>query len=114
MPDIPRAAVRAAAEVLLRQYESECNAGHLTWRDFEHAAREVLDAAAPALGEHAAQEILAHCDRYAPLDAARLGMWRRHFGIAARVAADALLTADDQKRLAAGALGRAAGRDRDA
>jgi hypothetical protein len=50
MADIPPAAVQAAAEVMFRQYESQYNADHLTWRDFEQDAREVLEAAAPHIG----------------------------------------------------------------
>ena len=48
MAAIPPAAVQAAAEVLLRQYESQYNADHLTWRDFERDAREILEAAREA------------------------------------------------------------------
>jgi hypothetical protein len=44
---ISGAAVQAAAEVLLRQYGSEYDASHLTWRDFTDPAREVLEAALP-------------------------------------------------------------------
>jgi hypothetical protein len=51
MPEIPQAVVRAAAEVMLRQYGSEHDASHLTWQDFEFAANEILEAAAPLLAE---------------------------------------------------------------
>jgi hypothetical protein len=46
--DIPPAAVQAAAEVMLRQYESQYEAGHLTWRGFEDDARQILEAAREA------------------------------------------------------------------
>lgn len=41
-------AVQAAAEVLLRDYQSEYDADHLTWRDFAGLARKVLEAAVAA------------------------------------------------------------------
>jgi hypothetical protein len=46
---LPEAAVRAGAEVRLRQYESEYEAGHLTWRDFAAEVTEILEAALPYL-----------------------------------------------------------------
>ena len=45
MSAIPEAAIQAAAEVMLRQYDSEYSAAHLTWRDFADSAREILEAA---------------------------------------------------------------------
>jgi|HubBroStandDraft_6_1064221.scaffolds.fasta_scaffold54087_6 type VI protein secretion system component VasF len=51
MSEMPEGAVQAAAEVRLRQYLSEYDASHLTWRDFEQDAREMLEAAAPLLAE---------------------------------------------------------------
>jgi hypothetical protein len=48
MADYPDEAVQRAAEVMLRQYESQYDAPHLTWRDFADSAREILDAAAAA------------------------------------------------------------------
>jgi hypothetical protein len=111
VPEIPDAAVRAAAEKLLRQYESEYSADHLTWRDFKDPAREVLEAAAPAMAEAIAQKILAHMEARGPAAGTPLGgtlrrAWRRHFSIAARVAAFAFSTDDDIKRMAAEALAR--------
>lgn len=50
---IPDVAIQAAAEVRLRQYDSEYDASHLTWRDFADAAREMLEAALPHLGSRA-------------------------------------------------------------
>lgn len=49
MSDLPAEAVQAAAEVRLRQYESEYDAARLTWRDFATDMTEVLEAAAPHL-----------------------------------------------------------------
>jgi hypothetical protein len=48
MTGVPETAVQAAAEILLRDYESEYSAAHLTWRDFADLARRVLEAAAGA------------------------------------------------------------------
>jgi hypothetical protein len=63
VPDVPAPAIQAAAEVLFRQYESEYSASHLTWRDFADQAREVLEAAMPAIERASrrkvAREILA-------------------------------------------------------
>ncbi len=48
-PKVTEAAVQIVAEQMLRRYESEYNADHLTWRDFADDARADLDAALPAL-----------------------------------------------------------------
>jgi hypothetical protein len=56
MADYPDEVVQRAAEVMLRQYETQYDAAHLTWRDFAASAREVLDAAFPVaeiVTEHA-------------------------------------------------------------
>jgi hypothetical protein len=42
--DLTERAVEAVAENMLRRYEQEYNADHLTWRNFEDAAREDVDA----------------------------------------------------------------------
>jgi hypothetical protein len=112
MPRVPDNAVQAAAEVLLRQYESEYSAPHLTWRDFTGPAREILEAAAPVLAEAVARKIQAHAGRQFPKsDPARVPgqpdrwrTWHRHFGIAARIAAGAFSTREDQLREAAQAI----------
>jgi len=112
VPRVPDDAVQAAAEVMLRQYETEFSAPHLTWRDFADPAREILEAAAPALAEAAAQKITGHMESFgppAPLTPAdpvgrQHRAWRRHFGIAARVAAGAFSTREDQLREAAQAI----------
>lgn len=46
---VPDSAVKAAAEVMLRQYDEEYDASYLSWNDFADVAREVLEAAAPIL-----------------------------------------------------------------
>jgi hypothetical protein len=109
MPDLPESATRAVAEALLRQYESQYDAGHLTWRDFEVSAREITAAAAPILAEEVARKILAHMDAHGPGPSALPGSrhaWRRHFGIAAQIASLAFSSGDDIKRAAAEAVAR--------
>ena len=115
MPDLPESAVQAAAEVLLRDYESQYSADHLTWRDFEELARRVLNAAARPVADAVAEKILAHMDAHVPktrllggkpAETERLRAWRRHFGIAARVAAGAFSTREDDLREAADAIAR--------
>jgi hypothetical protein len=65
MPDYPGTAVQHAAEVMLRQYESQYNAEHLTWRDFADDARAILDAAAPDLAQRY-EDLLASIWLYVP------------------------------------------------
>ena len=83
----------------------------------ETLMRIVLEAAAPAMAEHAAGKITAHMENFGPRKprgalepVADIGRhyraWRRHFGIAARIAARAFMTDDDMKREAAAALNR--------
>jgi hypothetical protein len=62
VPDVPDVAVRAAAKVLFRQYESEYSAGHLTWRDFTVPAREILGAAMPAIDAGIRSHLAAEID----------------------------------------------------
>lgn len=70
-------------------------------------ARAALDAAAPLLAEAVAQAILAHAERQHPRDPEHIPTaWHRHFSIAARVAAGAFDTREDQLRMAAEAIGR--------
>lgn len=113
MPEVPDAAVKAAAEVMLRQYESEYSAAHLTWRDFADPAREILGAVAPAMADHVARKILAHMEEHGPRDG--LGnplesmtgrAWRRYLAIAAQAASLAFSTPEDIRREAAEALNR--------
>ena len=102
MAEFPEEVIRKAAEVRLRQYDSEYNADHLTWKDFASEVTEILDAVAEDLGNHAAEKIAEHRDSHGdsmPPD--RLGTWRRHFGIAARIASRAFLGDGDLKAIAA-------------
>lgn len=46
---------QAAAEVMLRQYESQYEAGHLTWEDFASDATAVLAAGLGALRQQVQQ-----------------------------------------------------------
>jgi hypothetical protein len=61
LPEIPEAAVQAAAEVLFRDYESQYAADRLTWRDFAALARQSLEAALPHLRPGMATEWGVHC-----------------------------------------------------
>jgi hypothetical protein len=112
VPRVPDGAVQAAAEVMLRQYESAYSAPRPTWRDFADPAREILEAAAPVLADAVAAKITGHMESFGPptplTPADPVGRqhraWRRHFGIAARVAAGAFSTREDQLREAARAI----------
>jgi len=112
VPDYPPEALGAATDAVHDWART------LRWRreTCEQLARVVLDAAAADLGEHAAGKILAHMNAHGPRPGSRLGgkaaddtarrAWRRHLGIAARIAARAFLTEEDEKRMAAEALAR--------
>ncbi len=116
MPDYPPEAVRAAAAAIERELLSGRHFAMAEDSD-EALARAALDAAAPILADAVAKKILAHMEGRGPrkpegalepvLDAGRsYRAWRRHFGIAARVAANAFYTEADRMRLAAEALAR--------
>ncbi len=108
MPDYIPAAL-AAAEAALYDELRSC-------REVEpdRLARAALEAAAPLLAEDIAQKILAHMEAHGPAPASpgvtlhetMRRAWRRNFGIAARVAAGAFYTREDELRLAAGAIER--------
>jgi hypothetical protein len=116
--NLPPDAVRRVAEVLMRQHAGAGNREHhLSWRDFEREAHEVLEAVAPLLAEATAERITAHMESRGPrkprgalepeLDIGRdYRAWRRYFGIAARIAAGAFYTDEDKMRLTAEAIGR--------
>lgn len=107
MPDFPPEVIQRAAEVRLRQYDSEFSSGHLSWQDFAGEVREMLDAVAPELGEYCARKITDHAERQHPRDPEHLpSAFYRHFGTAARVAARAFLTDDDVTLMAAKAVAR--------
>lgn len=109
MTEIPGEAVTAAVAAYAR--EAYCDGEPIDGD--ERVIRCALEAAAPLLAEAVAGKILAHMDAHGPQEgfAGSLGgtlrrAWRRHFGIAARVAAFAFSTEEDRKRLAAEALAR--------
>ena len=112
MPDYPPEIYAKAAGAITRELLSYQR--HDTWMDSDEAlARVALDAVAADLGEAVSAKILEHMEARGPkrLPAANDDLvnrprnaFRRHFGIAARVAAHAFLTEGDKMRLAAEAL----------
>ena len=110
MPDYPPEAVEAAASAI--------GQAMIIRKGPREIAVAALDAAAPVLAEAVAQKILAHMDAHGPrrprgpLEKSLSGIagpyrtWRRHFGIAARIAAGAFDTREDQLRKAAEAIKR--------
>ena len=106
MPDIPGAALAAAAQALREAHAKRGWNKPAPWWAGE-VATAVLEAAAPLLAETIAQKILLHMQEHdKSADPASVRAWRRHFGIAARVAAGAFYTREDELRLAAEAIGR--------
>lgn len=104
MAKIPAHVLKAAADAILSAQNANDDEPE-RWEAM-HLANTALEAAAVPLGEYVAQAILAHRDAHGPDDGNRMGAWRRHFGIAARVAARAFLDDDDVRRLAAEAITR--------
>ena len=102
MPDYPQAALEAAA-VAIQPPEG----GPPSEAAFA-LARAALDAAAPLLAESVAEKILAHMEKYEPPGATgtRWRARRRHFSIAARVAAGAFTIREESLRMAAEAIER--------
>ena len=117
MPAIPAEAVAAAAAAIHRD-ACDPDLDHETTGIDMRRATAALEAAAPILAEAAAQKILAHMEDFGPrkprgpLETSLAGTggayraWRRHFGIAARIAAGAFDTREDQMRKAARAIER--------
>jgi hypothetical protein len=112
LPDIPQAAITAAAAAIERELMSGTDYSMAAGSD-EALARAALEAAAPVLAETVAAKILAHMEARGPKEgfAGSLGStlrraWRRHFGIAARIAAWAFTAEDEKKQLAAEAMAR--------
>lgn len=112
MPDILKQAVTAAAIAIERELMSGTDYAMAADSD-EALARVALNAAAPILAEEVARKILAHMEAHGPTEGfnGSLGStlrraWRRHFGIAARVAAFAFSTEDEIKRAAIEAIAR--------
>lgn len=107
MPDVPEEAVTAAAAVIRRELPAADSDVTL--------ARAALAAAAPILAEAVAAKITDHRDRNEPkgpliggkpAEAQRRSAWRRHFGIAARVAAMAFSTEEEIMRAAVATVER--------
>jgi len=117
MPDYPQAALDAAAMALHRidcrgdgvngcMADGACDGKPFTFET--DAARAALDAAAPLLAESVAEKILAHMEKYEPPGATgtRWRARRRHFSIAARIAAGAFTIREESLRMAAEAIAR--------
>ncbi len=109
MPEIPPEAVTAAVNEIMRQRgltADHCRA----WA--EPIARAALDGAAPVLAEAVAQKITGHMEAHGPqagtppIGGQSRRAWRRHFQIAARIAAFAFATEDDKKQAAIEAIAR--------
>ena len=105
MPKVADDAVQAARAGIERALALP-GTGHVTGPpDIEEIlARAALEAAAPAMAEHAARAVLAHRDAHGPADGASRRRWRRILGIAAQVVSLAFSTEEDIKRMAAKAL----------
>jgi hypothetical protein len=112
LPDIPAEAVRAALAARSRALIDRPDPMVLS---DETLTRMMLEAAAPVLAAAVAAKILAHMDEHVPknkliggtpAERQRNRTWRRHFRIAAQVAALAFSTEDDIKRAAAEAIAR--------
>ncbi len=101
VPEIPEEAVRAAVAAYAR--EGYCDGEPIDGD--ERVIRCTLEAAASLLAEAVARKILAHMEAHGPRELGT-GAWRRHFRIAAQVAAGAFSTDEDLKRQAAEALNR--------
>ena len=107
MPDVPEAALVAAESAIRDAFPGEFSQPGMPEPDA--LARAALDAAAPLLAEACASAILAHMEAHGPAAEAPGVLrraWRRHFGIAARAAAGAFDTREDQLRMAAEAVER--------
>lgn len=98
------ARVAAIAALDTRAYHDGLD---ITERQAWQLVTDILDAAAPILAEAVAQKILEHSERQHPRDPDHVPTaWDRHFSIAARVAAMAFYTREDELRLAAEAIER--------
>jgi hypothetical protein len=113
MPDIPQAAIDAARAAYANALYDRPDPTVLS---DETLMRIILEAAAPAMAEHAAGRILAHLEAHPPVVLVINGVssdvtgghaYRRHFRTAAQIAALAFSTDEDLMRQAAEALARA-------
>jgi hypothetical protein len=99
MPEIPPHIHAAVARVLGDHW-----GGPPDDSDMQLAA-DVLNVAAPLLAEFVAQKILEHAERQHPRDPEHVPTaWDRHFDIAARVAAGAFYSREDELQMVAEAL----------
>lgn len=99
MPEVPDDAVQAAAVALQAIIDP---AGMREMDVYRAHARKILEAAAPALAGRASRAILAHMEAHGPKeDGTARRKWRRHFGIASRVAAVAFSAREEVLREAA-------------
>ena len=112
MVNVPESAISAATAAIRDQFRDDLDKPGAPEADA--LARAALEAAAPLLAEACASAILAHMEAHGP-PAEAPGVtrhevlrraWRRHFGIAARVAAGAFYTREDELRLTAEAVER--------
>lgn len=106
MPDIPASSLATGIEAVYGVYAKRgWNKPAPWWAEEVSAA--VLEAATPLLAEEVAQKILEHAERQHPRDPDHVPTaWHRHFSVAARVAAGAFDTREDQLRMAAEAIKR--------
>ena len=111
MADIPPEVIAAAVDEVMKR-RGLTSEGSRKWAT--PIVTAALEAAAPLLAETIAQKILAHMEEHRPgpappgvtLHETMRRAWHRHFGIAARVAAGAFYTREDELRLAAQAIER--------
>jgi hypothetical protein len=97
MPRVPDNAVQVAMASVLATDDPD-------GLPAEDLVLKVLEAAAPVLAEHAARAVLAHMKSHGPQQRGLRRAWQRHFGIAARVAASAFSTREEQVQAAARAI----------
>jgi hypothetical protein len=112
--DIPESAIQAGIDKVMTT--RGLTADHQrVWA--EPIVRAALEGAAPVMAKTVAAKILAHMEAREPkargdliggsaAEAQRRRTWRRHFGIAARVAGFAFSTPEDIKRAAIEAIAR--------
>jgi hypothetical protein len=124
LPDYPSSVLAATAVAIHRAAcplrddpDHDCARDAAGEEMFIPRARAALEAAAPLLAEAVAAKITGHMETRGPrkprgplesdLDTGRqYRAWRRHFGIAARIAAGAFDTREDHLRKAAEAVAR--------
>jgi hypothetical protein len=107
VPEIPQRAILAGGAAIERELLSGTHY-EMSQDSDEALAKAALEAAWPILAEAVAAKILAHMERSAANRRWRgQRAYRRHFTIAARIAAGAFGTEEDVRRLAAQAIEQA-------